>query len=502
MAFPSLADRTAGVLLHATSLPGPHGSGDLGRAAHAFADWVARSRLRIWQMLPIGPAGYGNSPYSAHSSFAGSPMLVSLEALVEDGLLAAADLPRASSGRIDWGAVAPAREQALRRAFTAFVKRPARARSRLDAFARRARPWLADWALYAALKRAYGDGPWIDWPGPVRARKPAALAEARRKLTEEIRFHVFCQWRFHEDWVRLRAHAQDRGVALVGDVPIVVAHDSADVWAHRELFRLDVDGQPTHVAGVPPDYFSTTGQRWGNPLYRWPRLRRTSYRWWIDRLAMALSRFDAVRLDHFIGFQRFWEIPASEPTAQNGRWKPGPGAHFFAAVRRKLGGKLPLIAEDLGAVTPAVKALRDRFELPGTRLLQFAFGTDPSSADFLPHAYPHRTVVYTGTHDNDTTVGWYRHVSEGERAAARRYLAVDGKDIAWDFIRAIFASVANQAIVPMQDFLGLGTDARMNLPGTVQGNWEWRLPDGDASEALAAKIADLTQIYGRDWKQP
>jgi 4-alpha-glucanotransferase len=253
------------------------------------------------------------------------------------------------------------------------------------------------------------------------------------------------------------------------------------------------------VAGVPPDYFSATGQRWGNPLYRWPRLRRTGYRWWLDRLVTALARFDAVRLDHFIGFQRFWEVPASEPTAQNGRWQPGPAVHFFAAVRRKLGGRLPLIAEDLGATTPAVEALRDRYELPGIKLLQFAFGSDPSARDFLPHAYPRRAVVYTGTHDNDTTVGWYRSVPESERAAARRYLDVDGSNIAWDFTRAIFASVANQAIVPMQDFLGLGSEARMNRPGTSQGNWEWRLPEGDATPALAEKIADLVQIYGRDW---
>src|SRR5262249_22440719 len=325
---------------------------------------------------------------------------------------------------------------------------------------------------------------------------------------DELRFEVFCQWRFDEDWAALRARAHELGLALVGDVPIFVAHDSADVWANPELFHLDAEGRPTHVSGVPPDYFSTTGQRWGNPLYRWPRLRRTGYRWWLDRLATTLARFDAVRLDHFIGFERYWEIPASEPTAIHGVWRPGPRAHFFETVRRRLGGRLPLIAEDLGLVTPAVKALRDRFELPGIKLLQFAFGTDPSAPDFLPHVYPRRAVVYTGTHDNDTTVGWFNEKPgagstrtpadvEKERATALGYLGSDGRAIHWDMIRMTLLSVADVAIVPAQDLLGLGTESRMNLPARADGNWEWRARPGALDGRLAERLGSLTRTYGR-----
>jgi 4-alpha-glucanotransferase len=497
--LPTLDNRTAGVLLHLTSLPGPHGSGDLGVDARAFVEWAARARLAWWQMLPVGPAGFGNSPYSALSAFAGNPMLLSLEALVAGGLLD--PVPAEPVGRIDWARTRARRERALRAAFARFRARPRRMRARFEAFAAAERAWLDDWTLYAALKAAHGDGSWVDWPEDVRARRRPALLAARRRFAEDLAYHGFCQWLFHEQWQALRTHAHLCGVALLGDVPIFVAHDSADVWAHPELFRLDARGRPTHIAGVPPDYFSATGQRWGNPLYRWPRHRATGYRWWTDRLRATLARFDVVRIDHFIGFQRYWEIPASEPTAVKGRWQPGPGAHFFRALRRKL-GPLPLVAEDLGAITPEVKALRDQFELPGIRLLQFAFGTDPSAPDFAPHAYPRRCVAYTGTHDNDTTCGWYASVPEAERAGARSYLGVDGTEINWDMIRAVQMSVAGQAIVPMQDFLGLGTEARMNLPGTLAGNWEWRMSPGAASTALAARVAAMVQTYGRDPASP
>jgi 4-alpha-glucanotransferase len=495
--LPTLADRTAGVLLHITSLAGRHGSGDLGPGARAFVEWAAQAKLSWWQMLPVGPAGYGNSPYSALSSFAGNPLLLSLEALAAGGLLAADEAPAQPGGRIDWGRTQAARGRALRAAFERFRARPLRARARFEAFQVAEKRWLDDWTLYAALKAAHGGGSWVEWPEPLRARRRAALGEARRRFADDLAFHGFCQWLFHEQWRALRAHAHEHGVALVGDVPIFVAHDSADVWAHPELFRLDARGQPTHIAGVPPDYFSATGQRWGNPLYRWSRHRASGYRWWIDRMASTLQRFDAVRIDHFIGFQRYWEIPASEPTAVKGRWLPGPGAHFFRAVRRKLGA-LPLVAEDLGAITPEVKALRDAFALPGIRLLQFAFGTDPSAPDFVPHAYPRRAVVYTGTHDNDTTLGWYAAAPETERAAARAYLGVTGDHIHWDMIRAVHMSVADLAIVPMQDLLGLGNEARMNLPGTPAGNWEWRMEPGAPSAALAARVGEMIQIYGRD----
>jgi 4-alpha-glucanotransferase len=351
---------------------------------------------------------------------------------------------------------------------------------------------------------------WTRWEPAVRDRVPEALAEARAEHADEIAYVRFQQWRFADDWRALRAYAHARGVGLIGDIPIFVAHDSADVWQHRELYHLGEDGEPTLVAGVPPDYFSASGQRWGNPLYRWDRLRADGYTWWVERFRAMLAEFDAVRLDHFIGFQRYWAIPASERTAIGGTWKKGPGTHFFRELRAALGidGELPLIAEDLGLVTPAVHALRDRFRLPGTKILQFAFGTDPQASDFKPHNYGRRAVAYTGTHDNDTVAGWFHDRGSGtrsadqtevERRAALRYLGSDGdaSDIHWKMIRAVASSVANLVVVPVQDLLGLGSEARMNRPGTERGNWSWRLPRGALTPELAARLRDLGATYGR-----
>jgi 4-alpha-glucanotransferase len=502
MAF-TLSQRASGVLLHPTSLAGPYGCGELGPHAHAFGKWLSDAGQRVWQMLPVGPVGYGNSPYSALSAFAGNPLLISLERLLDEGLLprsALAEAPSFATGRVDYAAARAFREQALSKAHQAFQKRTSDHPS-FEIFCAGNASWLDDYALYAAIKRSRRDTAWIDWEPELRARDPEALGRARHALREEFEEQRFQQWLFDRHWQALRDSCAMRGVGLVGDLPIFVAHDSADVWAHRELFHLDSQGTPTVVAGVPPDYFSATGQRWGNPLYRWDVLEETGYAWWLQRFARMFSRFDAVRLDHFIGFHRYWEIPANEPTAQNGHWMPGPGARLFHAL-----GPAQLIAEDLGAVTPEVTALRDEFGFPGIKLLQFAFGTDAQAPTFLPYNYSRNSVVYTGTHDNDTTAGWYHEKQspqrsatqiEKERKAVLDYLGSSGREIHWEMIRAVWASVANLAVAPAQDLLGLGSEARMNLPGTSQGNWEWRLRDGEPGSAALARLKDLTRIYGR-----
>jgi 4-alpha-glucanotransferase len=492
MRLPKLIDRTSGVLLHPTSLPG----GDLGGAAREMVDFLTAAGCSWWQMLPVGPTGYGNSPYSAQSAFAGNPSLVSVERLIADGLLTEADRAR------------PPQER-LRTAFDG-------AGGRFDAsggFADEDGAWLDDFALYRAIKAAHGQVQWTRWPAPLRDRHPDALARFRDEHARELDFERFVQGRFFADWRALRAYAHERGVAFIGDLPIFLAHDSADVWLNRGQFHLDEEGEPTLVAGVPPDYFSATGQRWGNPLYRWAEMRATGFAWWIARFRSALALFDAVRLDHFIGYERYWAIPAREPTAVNGRWRPGPGARFFKAIGAAL-GELPLIAEDLGPVTPEVESLRARFGFPGIKLLQFAFGTDLQAPSFLPHNYPREAVAYTGTHDNDTTVGWFTDPGSGtrsaeqaalERQAALRYLGAPqdddaieaGREIHWRMIRAIMASVANVAIAPAQDLLGLGSEARMNHPGTTTGNWEFRLAQGALTPAIAARLRDLAETYGR-----
>ncbi|MEO6577264.1 MAG: 4-alpha-glucanotransferase [Polyangiaceae bacterium] len=492
----ALTKRASGVLLHPTSLPGPHGSGDLGVEARRFVDFLVRSEQSYWQMLPVGPPGYGSSPYSAESAFAGSPLLVDLDRLAREGLLPGG-IRDASlrTERCDFAAATAFREEHLREAFSVFRHDDARM-AELDRFSKKNRAWLDDFALFRALKRQHGGVEWTKWDADLRRRDAAALALARRAHADEIAYARFEQYQFERSWAELHAYAGERGISLIGDLPIFVAHDSADVWQSPRLFQLDYEGMPTVVAGVPPDYFSVTGQRWGNPLYRWKVMKADGYGWWLDRFRMILSRFDAVRLDHFIGFQRYWEIPAHLPTAASGRWMKGPSSDFFRAVKKKFGG-LPLVAEDLGAVTPAVKALRDEFELPGIKILQFAFGEDPSAPDFLPHNYARRAVVYPGTHDNDTTCGWFRALGERERASALRYLGSDGREVHWDMIRMAFLSVADTAIVSLQDLLGLGTEARMNTPATSQGNWEWRFQDGDFASDLGERLRVLTRTYGR-----
>jgi 4-alpha-glucanotransferase len=504
--------RQGGLLLHPTSLPGGHGVGDLGPEAERFVDFLAGAGQTLWQVLPLGPPGYGESPYQSFSAFAGNPLLVSLELLAEEGWLAAADLdgaPASPEAEVDFTAARAFKAPRLASAAASFAERARGAeRQAYDAFRERSAQWLDDFALYAALKDAHGGVAWTEWDEDAAARRPAALEHWGRRLQAEVEARRVEQFFFFQQWESLRAHAHGQGVQLFGDIPIFVAHDSADVWAHPELFHLDERGRPAVVAGVPPDYFSATGQLWGNPLYRWDALARTGYDWWIRRFRAALELVDLVRLDHFRGFEASWEVPAGETTAVRGRWVKGPGAVFFQALQQALGDPLPIVAENLGVITPEVEALRRRFGFPGMAVLQFAFGSDSQANDFLPHNHTRDLVVYTGTHDNDTIVGWWSSAGAGdstrsegeveaERDFCRRYFASHGREIHWDFVRAAQASVAQRAVVPVQDLLGLGNGARMNLPGRAAGNWRWRLAPGQLGAEPARRLRDLTRLYGR-----
>jgi len=492
-----LADgvRAAGVLLHPTSLPGPYGIGDVGDEVIALFDWMRGAGLRIWQMLPLNPPGYGNSPYGCLSSYAGNPLLISPAHLVRDGLLPPHDTPSFPADHVAFDRVCAFKTALLRQSFAHFRATASdEQRAALQAF-ERDNAWLPDWALFAALKAQNDDREWTAWPRELAFRDKEAIARARRELAEEIRFHKYVQWLFFTQWAAVRRAADARGIELMGDVPIYVAWDSADVWANRHLFQLDENGAPTVVAGVPPDYFSATGQRWGNPIYRWDALKETRYRWWVSRIRAALRFADVIRIDHFRGFAAYWEIPASEPTAIHGRWMPGPGRALFDAVRSAL-GDLPLVAEDLGHITAEVHELRRAIGIPGMRILQFGFAQPHSP--HLPHCYPRETVVYTGTHDNDTARGWYEHASATERAFAALYLGTHVADDApWALIRAAYTSVAETAIVPVQDILGLGSEARMNKPGHEKDNWSWRLREGALTAEHAERLRKLGELSGR-----
>jgi 4-alpha-glucanotransferase len=500
--------RTSGLLLHLTSLPSPYGMGDLGPTAFQFADFLAYARQQLWQVLPLVPVGHGYSPYASPSTFAGNPHLISPHLLHEQGLLTKADLagvPDFPADRVDFARVIPWKLGLLKQAHAHFqAHATARVRARFEAYCTEQADWLADYALFMALKEAHGGAGWTTWEADLVSRKPAALAAARKRLALEVQQRQFWQYLFSEQWESLKAYCNGKGIRIFGDLPIYVAHDSADVWANPHLFYLDAAGNPTVVAGVPPDYFSETGQRWGNPIYRWEEMQETGYAWWVRRMARALELVDLVRLDHFRGFEAYWEVPASEPTAVNGRWVQGPGAALFETFQEQL-GTLPVIAEDLGLITDGVRAIMQQFQFPGMAILQFGFDAGPTN-NFLPHNYQKNLAAYTGTHDNDTVAGWYfnndstqeAEVAEAARTYCRRYLDIqDEAELHWNFIRTLLSSVANLAVVPMQDLLGLGSEARMNTPGKADGNWGWRYTPDQLTYSLAERLRELTELYGR-----
>jgi 4-alpha-glucanotransferase len=507
MRFP----RASGILLHPTCLAGPHGVGDFGAEAFAFVDFLKDAGQKLWQVLPLNPTGYGDSPFQCFSAHAGNHLLISLEKLREQGILEAADLrgqPEFPQEHVDFGRVIEWKTPLLKTAAARFFNNASGDQRRLfDEFRAANASWLPDFALFMACKEEHGGVAWNKWPRDIAQRTASGLSSASARLRDAARAVEYWQFEFFRQWQQLRSYAQQAGIRVIGDIPIYVALDSADVWTNREYFQLSEDGQPLKIAGVPPDYFSATGQCWGNPIYRWDRLKQSGYRWWIERFRAALELYDGVRIDHFRGFEAYWEIPGSETTAINGQWVNGPGGELFAALEREF-GELPIIAENLGVITPEVEAIRERFHFPGMAILQFAFGKDPQGPSFRPHNYARELAAYTGTHDNDTTVGWWNSSGANdstrtaedvakEQAFARAYLNFKDEPIQWVMIRTIEASIADLAIVPLQDVLGLGSEARMNLPGTSKGNWRWRCKPGALTPQLASKMRELVLLYDR-----
>jgi 4-alpha-glucanotransferase len=495
MRFP----RSSGILLHPTSLPGPHGSGDFGLSAYHFIDWLLEAGQSLWQILPLGPVGLGNSPYMSLSTFAGNPLLIDLDELAARGWLSVDEISDGKnflSGSVEYERVIPFRmEKLLCASKNFFAEAGASDKSAFETFCKENAEWLEDYALFMALNEKFRGKEFSTWDTPIARREPSAIAKAQEKLAEPIRFWKFTQWNFYRQWLALKKYANEKGVQIVGDIPIFVAYHSADVWARPELFYLDEYLRPKVVAGVPPDYFSVTGQRWGNPLYRWDVMKGNEYSWWIKRIRTILSLMDIVRIDHFRGFVGYWEIPSSEPTAEHGRWVEGPKEHFFEKVLEKL-GKLPIIAEDLGFITEDVIALREKFSFPGMKILQFAFAGDTKNP-FLPHNFRHNVVVYSGTHDNDTTIGWFNSATDRERTFVKKYSGVNGDEIHWTLIGLASRSVADMAVFPMQDVLGLDSSARMNFPGTPTGNWEWRFTWDQVKPEYTARLYELTALNNR-----
>ncbi|MFP5262178.1 MAG: 4-alpha-glucanotransferase [Blastocatellia bacterium] len=503
-------DRSSGILLHPTSLPGRFGIGDFGDEAYSFVDFLVAGGQTLWQVMPLGPTGYGDSPYSSFSAFAGNTNLISPVRLVDDALLSDEDLagfPALSDDRVEYGEVIERKGALLEKAYENFKRSGNNNhREQLKGFHHYAGSWLDDYALFSALADSNQGAAWNTWEANLARRDPDALRKASRSLSDRVDAHRFFQYLFFKQWLELKLYCKEKGVRVIGDMPIFVAHNSADVWANPGLFKLADDGSPLVVSGVPPDHFSKTGQLWGNPLYDWDQMRADNFNWWVERMRAALRLVDIVRIDHFRGFAACWEVPAGDETAENGRWVDVPGRELFHALKKRL-GEMPVIAEDLGTITPDVHALREELGFPGMRVLQFAFGGDPRDTH-LPHNYDRNTVVYTGTHDNDTVVGWFNaEPGEGstqdaaqverERELCLKYLNADGEEINWDFIRAALASVADVSIIQLQDVLGLGAGARMNVPASEQGNWGWRFRPGALTEGLGARLNDMTRLYGR-----
>lgn len=501
--------RRFGILLHPTSLPGRFGIGDLGPQAHGWLDALKEMGVRLWQILPLGPTGSGESPYAPHSTFAGNPMLISLEVLQEEGLLSHEEPPPELSQNplwINYEAVQPYKQVRLRQAFEAFKARRLDESPEFMNFSATNAWWLEDFSTYMALKERHGGAPWYEWEEPVARHHEQELDRLRGELADELTFIRFIQYQFDRQWRALREHAQANDILIMGDIPIFVAHDSSDVWAHPNLFRLQDDGQPLVVAGVPPDCFTETGQLWGNPVYDWEEMRREDYRWWLDRIRHLLGQVDLIRLDHFRGFEAYWAVPAGHETAVHGSWVPAAGSHFFERLREEF-GELPLIAENLGFITPEVERMRTHFNLSGMAILQFSFGENVGCGVFRPHDWDHDTVAYTGTHDNDTVVGWWRTVNPDdpeappdqvrEREFARDYLNINGEGVHWAFLRCLVASVSQLVIAPLQDIMGLGGEARMNVPGSDQGNWRWRFTWEMLDDQTRRQLRRLLEVYDR-----
>ena len=494
-----ISERASGILLHPTSLPGKHGIGSLGKAAFDFVDFLVKAKQRYWQILPLGPTGYGDSPYQCFSSKAGNPYLIDLDLLVEQGLLEADDLPVSGSlgmTKIDYGKVIDAKLELLQKAEKNFRARGSyESKEKYHQFLELNRYWLDPYALFMALKEKFNKRPWYEWDYDYKMHHESVLGPAREELAATIDFHRYLQFEFFNQWMAVKEYANNHGVLIIGDIPIYVAMDSADTWANTGLFQFDEQKNPIAVGGVPPDYFSKTGQLLGNPLFNWEPIIHDDFGWWRDRIRTSLILFDLVRIDHFRGFAGYWAVPAGEETAINGAWKDAPGMALFESIRRHM-GELPIIAEDLGVITPDVAALRDSFQLPGMKILQFAFDSAEEN-DFIPHTYHKNCLVYTGSHDNDTTKGWYKSAKPADKKYCLAYTKGTARTIHWDLIRTAWSSVANTAIAPMQDVLGLPTDARMNLPGNAAGNWQWRLKAEALTDDLAEKLAALTRLYGR-----
>lgn len=493
--------RSSGILLHPTSFPSRFGIGDLGLESFRFIDFLVDSGQQYWQVLPIGPTGYGNSPYMSYAALAGNPLLISPEKLIDEGWLNEGDfgnLPEFPSHTVEYDRVYEVKIPLLKKACENFKANASELQQReFDGFCETKAYWLDDYALFMALKEAHEGASWNTWETDIAKHKPEAIEKWRSQLSDAVYYYKYTQFEFFRQWTELRRYANLRGIQIIGDIPIYVAHDSADVWAHPEAFALDEEtGAAALMAGVPPDYFSATGQLWGNPVYNWEHLQQTHFQWWVERFQAMLDYVDLIRIDHFRGFQAYWVVPQGEETAMNGEWVEAPGEEFFKTLNDKL-GKLPVLAEDLGVITPEVEALRDEFEFPGMKVLQFAFGDDPGNP-FLPFNYPRNCVVYTGTHDNDTTVGWFNQLSDYERDKVQTYLGHFSPDgIQWDLIRLAMSSIANIAIIPVQDLLGLGTEARMNFPSKAEGNWAWRYQSGTLTQELSQRLKQLTFSFGR-----
>lgn len=492
--------RSSGIILHPTSLPGKYGMGDIGPNAYKFVDFLVETKQKLWQVLPLGPTGYGDSPYQCFSTFAGNPILISIEKLVEEGLLDKKEAdPKEpfDDEKVDYGRVINYKNAVFRKAFDNFEsnKKNGAETAKFESFCERHSKWLDDYSLFMSLKGKFHGRPWIEWDHDIKLKQNDAVARYKHELATEIKFQKFLQYVFFKQWYELKAYANSNGVKIIGDIPIYVAFDSSDAWSSPSTFQFDSEMTPINVAGVPPDYFSKTGQLWGNPLYNWQALKDTGFKWWIDRIRSVEELVDIIRIDHFRGFAGYWAVPYGDKTAMNGKWEKGPGEDLFFAIKDAM-GDLPILAEDLGFLTEDVHELRDKFNFPSMKILQFGFDSKEGSP-YVPHLFTPNSVVYTGTHDNDTIVGWYDKAPAEDKKYVKEYMNTDGKEIAWDFIRFAWASVAVFSIAPLQDILSLGSEARLNTPSVASGNWQWRFKWDQITPQIKEKLKKFTKLYGR-----